>query len=109
MGCSTYVTDAGLQGLPQYIQLTFANPVSPKTLSITFQGGFVGTECELWTPAAEGWAAVQKVYPEDVNREQRFTLAEEPFCQMTAVRLVFLQSSDFFGRITVYKLDLLSE
>ncbi|KAF8918853.1 galactose-binding domain-like protein [Mucidula mucida] len=97
------------QGLPQYIQLTFTAPVTPKVLCVTFQGGFVGTECEVQTPSQEGWCAVQKVYPEDVNREQKFHLNEAQFYEIVAVRLVFLKSSDFFGRITIYKLDLLSE
>ncbi len=69
----------------------------------------MGTECEVQTPSQEGWCAVQKVYPEDVNREQKFHLNEAQFYEIVAVRLVFLKSSDFFGRITIYKLDLLSE
>lgn len=78
--------------------------MSPTLLTATFQGGFVGTECELQIPGENGgWIEVKKIYPEDVNREQRFELELQ---EITALKMVFLQSSDFFGRIIVYKLDL---
>lgn len=45
-----------------------------------------------------------EVYPEDVNRTQSFDLPEED--TVKALKLVFEESSDFFGRITVYGVDL---
>ncbi|KAG8805010.1 hypothetical protein FRC18_006918, partial [Serendipita sp. 400] len=35
------------QGLPQWIQLSFATSVIPTRLYITFQGGFVGTRVSI--------------------------------------------------------------
>ena len=76
---------------------------------MTFQGGFVGTRCAVQVRSAEGeWETKQNVYPEDVNRLQVFdlNLGDTPIRDM---KLVFEQSSDFFGRITVYDLDILGK
>jgi len=92
------------QGLPQYIQLIFSSPVIPRRISLTFQGGFVGTTCAVTTQSqdATGWQELTRIYPEDVNRIQTFDLAAgEP---VKGIKLVFEESSDFFGRITVYDL-----
>jgi len=92
------------QGLPQYIQLIFPSPVIPKRISLTFQGGFVGTTCVVTTQFQDvtSWQELTRIYPEDANRAQMFDLeAEEP---VKGIKLVFEESSDFFGRITVYDL-----
>ncbi|KAG6829770.1 hypothetical protein H0H92_003560 [Tricholoma furcatifolium] len=113
-----------LQGLPQYIQLNFPTRVIPQRIHLTFQGGFVGTQCDVYaesdTEGTARWNAWTSIYPEDVNRRQSFDLppyvymheqgATEPQSEsepgMRAVKLVFKQSSDFFGRITVYDLKI---
>ncbi|KAJ4470780.1 hypothetical protein J3R30DRAFT_1119939 [Lentinula aciculospora] len=164
------------QGLPQTITLIFPSSSSalgviPKTLSITFQGGFVGRTCAVHlrpvrpddSPGNADWRLLTYVYPEDVNRRQTFTLpslSHTPTTTSTiipsaslssltpstpsapsmpidaeledenshtnkndsenrsedqdtrfkqgfsALRLTFESSSDFFGRVTVYDLDL---
>lgn len=57
-----------------------------------------------------GWETFTEVFPEDVNRQQVFDLPSIEGTRWTdgmdAVKLVFEQSSDFFGRITVYDLTL---
>ena len=51
---------------------------------------------------ATTWQELTRIYPEDVNRAQVFDLTVgEP---VKAIKLVFEESSDFFGRITVYNL-----
>ncbi|KAK2461519.1 hypothetical protein APHAL10511_005982 [Amanita phalloides] len=100
------------QGLPQCIHLTFAERVIPQQLSLTFQGGFVGTRCSIHIlPYGEQeWTILTHVYPEDVNRRQSFDLdPSEPRSLangVTGLKLVFEESSDFFGRITIYDLKL---
>jgi len=92
------------QGLPQYIQLVFPSPVTPKRISLTFQGGFAGTTCAVTTRSqdATSWQELTRIYPEDVNRVQVFDLTtEEP---AKGIKLIFDESSDFFGRITIYDL-----
>ncbi|KAF9532090.1 galactose-binding domain-like protein [Crepidotus variabilis] len=105
---------ASQQGLPQYIQLTFVDKILPKRLMITFQGGFVGTRCTLQIPVAEtaakGWTTFATVYPEDVNRQQVFELKPSDSDVLeegtSIIKFVFEESSDFFGRITIYDLRL---
>jgi len=102
------------QGLPQFIHLGFPNRVIPKRLSIVFQGGFVGTRCAVCIPRLDsntaGWEILCYIYPEDVNRRQSFDLVptQPELLQggVSSVKLVFEESSDFFGRITVYNLKL---
>ncbi|ESK96165.1 nuclear receptor 2c2-associated [Moniliophthora roreri MCA 2997] len=94
------------QGLPQYIQLAFPAPVIPKIISITFQGGFVGRRCTIQVKEAAGWKFLTNIYPEDVNRRQTFDLSGAPDTGVDGLKLTFEESSDFFGRITVYDLKL---
>ncbi|KAK7439350.1 hypothetical protein VKT23_017575 [Stygiomarasmius scandens] len=110
------------QGLPQWISLTFPSPIAPTCISLTFQGGFVGRRCaihykplkppqsepESQTTEKDSWALLTNIYPEDVNRKQTFSLssASDEHPQTTQLKLTFEESSDFFGRITVYDLSL---
>ncbi|KAM5535876.1 hypothetical protein V8D89_010494 [Ganoderma adspersum] len=101
------------QGTPQYVQLTFAAAVIPKRIELTFQGGFVGTRTlvEVLPSGEQTWRTLTRIYPEDVNRKQVFdwTAAEADLmdAKVASVKLVFEESSDFFGRITVYDLQIL--
>ena len=48
------------------------------------------------------WQQLAHIYPEDVNRVQTFDLPiTEP---VDSIKLIFEESSDFFGRVTVYDL-----
>ncbi|KAL5519543.1 hypothetical protein ACEPAH_1226 [Sanghuangporus vaninii] len=99
------------QDLPQFIRIIFDSPVVPKTVHITFQGGFVGKLCRIGVlPAAlhRGETPIIQelttIYPEDVNWKQSFGLPKiEPIRQMN---FEFEESSDFFGRITIYDLQV---
>jgi len=106
------------QGPLQYVQLDFQSPVIPKRIAIIFQGGFVGTKCSVnvRTPLKYGdgmeWHTFTHFYPEDVNRRQIFDLKPEGDAQelvengVESLKLLFEESSDFFGRITVYDLKV---
>ncbi|KAG8744259.1 hypothetical protein FRC12_014829 [Ceratobasidium sp. 428] len=102
-------------GLPQFVELQFSEAVSPAQLALTFQGGFVGTKCTIYglisqseeaeAQSTPSWHIVDKIFPEDINRRQLFALkssAEE----LARLKIVFEESSDFFGRITLYNLEL---
>jgi hypothetical protein len=86
--------------------------VIPKRVSITFQGGFVGTRCSIQTPslASGEWEVVTKIFPEDNNRPQSFTLTSDSPGSFESgaekLKMQFEESSDFFGRITIYDLRL---
>ncbi|KAF9225305.1 hypothetical protein BS17DRAFT_700405 [Gyrodon lividus] len=97
------------QGLPQFIQLIFPEPVSPRRIAVTFQGGFAGTQCVVNVAVSSKepvWTTWTHVHPEDVNRRQVFGLPEEGGKGIRCMKLVFEKSSDFFGRITIYELGV---
>ena len=56
------------------------------------------------------WELVAKIFPEDNNRPQTFTLAPDTPGALDGgvekLKLAFEESSDFFGRITIYDLRL---
>lgn len=71
---------------------------------MAFQGGFVGTQTAIHTLVSQGdWKLLTRIFPEDVNRRQEFVCPKEEVEQM---KIVFEQSSDFFGRITIYEFDI---
>jgi len=73
-----------------------------------FQGGFVGKTCQLlaWT-AESTFEEIMKFYPEDINPAQTFPVPAAASRTTSRVKIIFESSTDFFGRITVYKLDIL--
>ncbi|KAJ1306764.1 hypothetical protein OPQ81_007750 [Rhizoctonia solani] len=107
-------------GLPQSVELAFSDAVIPTQLSLTFQGGFVGTRCTIYgilTHDGEGaedgskWQAITQIYPEDINRRQTFDMTPganqiDLSKGVSRLKIVFEESSDFFGRITLYSLEL---
>ncbi|CAE6525961.1 hypothetical protein RSOLAG22IIIB_02800 [Rhizoctonia solani] len=107
-------------GLPQSVELSFSDAVTPKQLALTFQGGFVGTRCTVYgivSHEGEGgengskWKTIAQIYPEDINRRQTFDLAPSAnqidlSKGVLRLKVIFEESSDFFGRITLYNLEL---
>ena len=71
-----------------------------------FQGGFVGIECDILLTedfGQESGRLVHTIFPEDVNDLQTFALPESISVLSTdKLQLKFRQSSDFYGRVTVY-------
>ncbi|KAF9518529.1 hypothetical protein BS47DRAFT_1379818 [Hydnum rufescens UP504] len=121
------------QGTPQYIQASFDSLILPQVISLTFQGGFAGLRCALYARSRgingddsssgkdkierDGWLLLDRFFPEDVNRKQTFSLAaaedspptegiDTPRQGYNQVKIVFEESSDFFGRIVVYDLAI---
>jgi len=91
------------QGTPQFISLTFDSVI--KTISeiqIQFQGGFVGKSCQLIVNNDQNTPV--SFYPEDSNKLQTFHV---DFQNVQTLKIVFNDSTDFFGRITIYQLKLL--
>jgi len=91
-------------GSPQWVSLEFEQPVTVSSFALQFQGGFVGKECEV---EVEGSTKVMDFYPEDSNKIQTFYLKER-MNNLKKIRIAFNSSTDFYGRITLYKLELFS-
>ncbi|KLO09279.1 hypothetical protein SCHPADRAFT_943775 [Schizopora paradoxa] len=107
------------QNLPQFVSIDFDQPVIPKVVHFTFQGGFVGTRCKLYgrpgggggddasstAAAGEEILISDQIYPEDNNRAQVFDLPEN-LKPIKHLKFVFEESSDMFGRITIYNMQI---
>lgn len=106
------------QGLPQQINIIFADAVpsldvTTTSLCIKFQGGFVGSEMRVTFLNASAERMLTKTfYPDDINDLQKFQFETDGTNTVENVRkmeIVFEKSSDFFGRIIIYHLDMFTE
>jgi F5/8 type C domain len=96
------------QGNEQWLTIEFEQPVNIGSIAVQFQGGFVAKTCQiaLETPGDEANFS-ETIYPEDINPEQIFKFSEtrEKVCKL---KMTFIESSDFFGRIVIYSLKMFS-
>ncbi|ESO13231.1 hypothetical protein HELRODRAFT_188174 [Helobdella robusta] len=103
------------QGSPQVIMVEFPNEVLISELVLKFQGGFVGKDCLLLGQQQTTnddtieWKEIMEFFPKDISSEQIFNCKEsgnqlEP---VKKLKIVFQSSFDFFGRVTIYKLDII--
>ncbi|KAI5621464.1 nuclear receptor 2C2-associated protein [Silurus asotus] len=96
------------QGECQWVLLEFPVPVRASELKLQFQGGFSGKTCKLEGCIKDGnLEHIMDFYPEDDNSSQIFPIQNAPLVQK--LKIVFENSTDFFGRIIVYCLDVLGE
>lgn len=94
-----------LQGIPQWIIIHFEQECVVNSFEIEFQGGFVGKDCHLEVGDKET-KFYESFYPEDKNTIQMFNLKNS--IKAKTFKFVFNESTDFFGRIIIYKLSLYS-
>ncbi|GAM27133.1 hypothetical protein SAMD00019534_103080, partial [Acytostelium subglobosum LB1] len=97
------------QGTPQSCSIQFLDSsdntkessVNITALSICFQ-----EDCEVHAMMGDSqeFTLVSKFYPEDINIVQVFPLDIKMARQ---IKIVFKESTDFFGRITIYKMDVI--
>ena len=80
----------------------FAEPVTIRRVSMVSQGGFCPREVALFLDDTE----VQRFEAQDINLEQNFELNPE-LPAASVIKLQFLSSTDFYGRIIIYDLKLL--
>lgn len=69
----------------------------------------MGTRCTILAHLPSGeWQTVVNIYPDDVNRQQTFDLDPVSFEKSgtKTIKLLFEESSDFFGRVTIYDLKI---
>ncbi|KAM4629735.1 nuclear receptor 2C2-associated protein [Polymixia lowei] len=96
------------QGDFQWVILEFPQPVKVSEVKVQFQGGFSGKTCRLEGCPKDGdFTMIGHFYPEDNNSLQIFPIQEAP--EVQKLKIVFENSTDFFGRIIVYSLDVLGE
>lgn len=65
--------------------------------------GFVGQDCEVKCgESLKEMEPVEIIYPEDINDCQEFPLQ----CTGRCLSIIFPSSTDFYGRITIYSLQV---
>eukprot|EP01032_Pedospumella_encystans_P012622 gene12622-14591_t len=83
--------------------------VQVHSIQLTFQGGFVGQECVIEAGQSTSQLSVIKdiQYIEDSNATHEF-LIDSPHNEdhIRYLKITFNQSTDFYGRITVYALKV---
>lgn len=83
--------------------MNFEEPVDLSEIEIEFQGGFAGKKCSIESGEdSKDLSIVNDFFPEDTNTRQRFPLTKST--RSKVFKIVFHSSTDFFGRIVVYKL-----
>ncbi|AFR95412.1 hypothetical protein C343_03510 [Cryptococcus neoformans C23] len=122
---------------PSSLQLSFPTPVAATHVAFTFQGGFVGTSVGVWVAEekdAEKEGVIRlglelggKIYPEDRNKRQIFEIPFPPSGALPSeleiegaagdnpsglpllkeLKFEFDKSSDQYGRITLYSVEIL--
>jgi len=97
------------QGTPQWIHFDFSKQVNPKIIHIQFQGGFAGKDCTIEGQSDDqvDLLKLANFYPEDVNAIQAFPIDID--CSLRSLRIMFNNSTDFFGRVIIYQLDIFGE
>mmetsp|Transcript_58858 Transcript_58858/g.65841 ORF Transcript_58858/g.65841 Transcript_58858/m.65841 type:complete len:174 (+) Transcript_58858:72-593(+) len=84
--------------------------VNPVELVVQFQAGFAAEEITVYsrkittTADKPQWLKVEEIEAEDYHEAQSFPLAmEEP---TTALKIVFDETTDFYGRVIVYEIKI---
>lgn len=83
-------------------------------MKIKFQGGFVGSVMTISLENSNNENVYKKsFYPDDINDMQTFELndnvstsSDNALGNIRKVSIIFEKSSDFFGRIIIYHLEL---
>jgi hypothetical protein len=101
-----------------FLVVDFDRTVEPVELKLQFQAGFVAEELTIFkstSPAStdskeERWSKVDDYEVEDDHEVQSFFLNNNSKTSTkqatTALKLVFDQCTDFYGRITIYQLQV---
>jgi hypothetical protein len=95
------------QGSPQYVLIDFQRAVKVTAIRAIFQGGFVGQNATV--SLGEDMISLVEIskleYIEDTNELQIFPI-ESMVCGRY-FKINFNSSTDFYGRITIYNLEVI--
>jgi hypothetical protein len=109
---SCWNSDGGGEG-GQWLLFDFlGRKVEVKRVCIMFQGGFVGQEGAIETKNSKNGEAETTIVMdeirriEDSNDLQQWDIPESSLCNGSFIKISFPSSTDFYGRVTIYKLSL---
>lgn len=94
------------QGSTQFVSFFFQIPQKISHFKIQFQGGFAAQSIRLIIETDDPQTGFSETfYPKDSLQIQHFDLKRKVDSMVSAL-FIFEESSDFFGRIVVYKLEI---
>ena len=100
------------QGSPQFILFDFGKNVITTDLKIMFQGGFAGVDGTVEVGSAlESLVTVANLDITDTNDMQSYSLQlknenQDMMQNGRYLRIAFPTSTDFYGRVTIYQLEV---
>jgi hypothetical protein len=92
--------------------------VKPEELCVQFQAGFAAEEITVYvqtrTPGSNTndatdkprWSKVEEIEADDDHELQSFPLSVTDATTTTALKIVFDETTDFYGRVIVYQLEV---
>jgi hypothetical protein len=98
-----------------FLSIEFGRVVEPVEVAIQqFQPGFVAQELTITKldSIGEDWIQVSEFEVQDGHEVQSFSLTgsiKEDYIMTTALKLVFDECTNFYGRVTLYKLQVWAE
>lgn len=97
------------KGSPQSMSIYFQQAAIVRSAHITFQGGYVGQDITIKVKRANQqseWLTLrERIFVDDTNEEQCINIqSSDDSSPITAFQLLFMDSTDMFGRISVYHL-----
>lgn len=93
------------ENVTQSYTITFPRQVAPKEVRIQFQAGFSAEECQVHIRSSQStWEMLEEIEPSDTHELQIFPLSNSKAAD--AMKIVFDECTDFYGRIMVYRLGI---
>jgi hypothetical protein len=103
----------GNQGDTHWLSIDFGRTVCIQQVKVMFQAGFAAESCLLQVPPTDGgsgvkWETAQELEFEDTYELQTESITETDANGYTtkAIKLVFQDFTDFYGRVTIYRLEI---
>ena len=80
--------------------------VKPEEICIQFQAGFAAEEITAYVQIGDKgkWSKVEEIEADDDHELQSFPLSDAG--ETTAIKIVFDETTDFYGRVIVYQLQV---
>lgn len=87
----------------------FGRPVKPDELKIQFQAGFCAETCSIYCKHTNNdeWILIDDTVEfDDVHELQTLPLNSTDSTTTRAIKLQFDDTTDFYGRVTIYRLEV---
>ena len=95
--------------------IDFQRPVRPTQLRVQFQAGFCAESCAVYAKSSSAndddddndWECIDEDLEwQDVHEEQMRELSPNEIASTTALKLVLDEFTDFYGRVTIYSIQV---